>query len=66
MGDRMSNNAIKIGKLTICLVILQGRKTYELWHDDQPAALGRFDTFSEARDAARREEKRMKHGEEND
>lgn len=66
MGDGMSKNAIKIGKLTICLVVIQDRKTYELWHDDKPDALGRFDSFSEARDAARREENRMNHGEEND
>lgn len=64
MGDGM--NAIKFGKLTICLVTVQGRKTYELWHDDKPEALGRFDSFSEARDAAKREENRMNRGEEND
>jgi hypothetical protein len=59
-------NSIKFGKLTICLVVIQGRKTYELWHDDKPEALGRFDSFSEARDAAIREENRMNSGEEND
>lgn len=64
MGGGMS--AIKIGKLTICLVTIKGRKTYELWHDDKPDALGRFDSFSEARDAAKREENRMNRGEEND
>lgn len=62
----MSHNAIKIGPLTICLVTVQGRKTYELWHDDKPEAIGRFDSFSEARDAAKREENRMNRGEEND
>ncbi len=64
MGERM--NSIKIGALTICLVTVQGRKSYELWHDDKPAALGRFDTFSEAKDAARREENRTNRGKEND
>lgn len=59
-------NSIKFGKLTICLVTVLGRKTYELWHDDKPEALGRFDSFSEARDAAKREENRMNSGEEND
>lgn len=64
MGDRM--NSIKIGKLTISLVMVKGRKTYELWHDDKPKAIGRYDSFSEAKDAAKREESRENNPAEND
>ena len=59
-------NSIKIGQLTISLVVVKGRKSYELWHDEKPVAIGRFDTFSEARDAARREENSSNRGKEND
>ena len=58
------STSITIGKLTICAVTVQGVKRYELWHADRPKAIGRFDSFPEARDAARRYS--LSNGEGND
>lgn len=71
MGDRMSiekisDYCVRAGDWTISKTLVHGRAGYELWHKDRPGMIGRFDTFSEARDAARREENRMNHREEND
>lgn len=63
---RTSATSIRCAPWSIATVTVGGRQSAELWHDDQPHVVSRFDSVSEALDAARREENRMNHGEEND
>ena len=64
--EKISDYCVRSGEWTVSKTFVHDRLGYELWHKDRPAMLGRFDTFSEARDAARREENRIKRGKEND
>lgn len=41
---------------TIAKVWIQGRATYELWHDKRPVMVGSYSTFEQAKAAALREE----------
>lgn len=63
---RTSTTSIRCAPWTIATVTIGGRQSAELWHDDRQHALGRFDSVSEALDAARREENRINRGKEND
>lgn len=63
---RTSATSIRCAPWTIATVTIGGRQSAELWHDDRPDAIGRFDSVSEALDAARREENRINRGKEND
>lgn len=71
MGERMSwekisDYCVTNGEFSISKAFVNDRVGYELWHNGKPPMIGRFDTFSEARDAAEREKNRMKRGKEND
>lgn len=74
MGDSMSERkwtrtsatSIRCAPWTIATVTVAGRQSAELWHDDKPHTIGRFDSVSEALDGARREENRINRGKEND
>ena len=63
---RTGETAMRCEPWTIARVTVRGINLYVLWHDAKPDAIGRYDTFGEARDAARREENRNNRGEDND
>lgn len=43
------NDTMRSAPWTIAKVFVRGVAGYELWHDKQPAMLGRFKSFAEAK-----------------
>lgn len=52
----ISNTAMRCDPWTIAKVWIQGRATYELWHDKRPVMVGSYSTFEQAKAVALREE----------
>lgn len=64
--QRVGETAMQCDPWTISKAFVNGRPGYELWHNGKPPMIGRYDSFSEARDAAEREANRIRQGKEND
>ena len=64
--ERTSATSIRCAPWTVSTITINGQQKAELWHDEKPHAVGRFDTVGEALDSARREENRLNHPGEND
>lgn len=61
MGERMnwqriSDYALRCEPWTICAITREEGYTFELWHDKQPAAVGRFASPALAKAEAMRQE----------
>lgn len=59
MGNRMTWNrssatSMRCDPWTVAKVRVHGASIYELWHDKAPEAVGRFDSFDEAKAQAER------------
>lgn len=64
--EKISDYCVKFGDWTVSKTFINAAPGYELWNKDMPAMQGRFDTFGEAKEAAKRIENRIKRGKEND
>ena len=51
---RAGDTAMRCDPWTVGKVIVRGETSYELWHDKQPAVVGRFKSFDAAKAEAER------------